>query len=259
MFADASTYTGTSSESLAIDEPPSGAATLGGLTCRFFGDFDFTVKVFPEAAVPVRLRELTADDESACDLPETSFCSATSTSNGIWIQVSAYADNALGPTNVALIRAAAQEAISRAKNWPAPVAAKRDARWWDTSSACHRLEEALQIPTRLGSTDFIEGAPTDITIDPLLEEAGTERWCQWFSYETGIGVYVELMPGAGATWDAIAARGVPIDVPGATAAVTFERFRGHVYLVATDGTNVVALNADESAAEIASIVFATLN
>lgn len=179
-------------------------------------------------------------------------CTASRVVGDTWISVRmypanwpAYPEDAIPPDGLAV---ALEEASARAGMWPAPYAVTPTPEWWSIDDACIRIADEIDIAAALGSSDYIEGYPTDAysagPIADLVLERGTEKLCPWFSYETNRGIYVELFPGAAGSWtnDISRLNGTAVDVDGAAAAAEVDDFMGVGALLATDGTNVVVVS-----------------
>ena len=223
-------------------ETPTGLGTLGGLRCEWTAVDDIweglAFTALPVLQVPHELRS--RYETTACDWSyDTLYCHLAASAGGTWVMVSKEAlDDSGTPPDLAPVLTAALESASVA---PEPVAASPTTEWWEPVD-CAALESAAGIAEVFAPHTFESSWPGGAyswPTDALL--APTDQWCPWYSYDAGVGVWLNVLPGAGSVWDGSDFEGgTPVDVAGAQDAVIMPSAGGDV-LYATDGANVLRI------------------
>lgn len=240
-------------ESHGIADPsvgPDSIGTLGGLECGWHAAVDaaadrpgsLTVTLLAPDSVPAQF----AGDYSAvtCDpVYDWTTCRIGSTVKGTWVMVAfGYGAGATGDLVEPGLSAVARNLVD-------PLASRavdRQSDWW-TLPACESLGEGMRLEELLGAgyvNGYWEGSASPD--DELLEQAGVELRCPWFSdfqvEPDGHITSLALAAGAAWNWDEIVATTAAEDVViGGAKDAVFVKYppysEGTLY--ATDGVNVL--------------------
>lgn len=235
----------------------------GGIDCRWMAADD--AEGLPEGMTEIGILAMPADAagdaetaalaEARCDPQyDATSCRLGRSSGDTWLMARAGAF--IGTPPEELLVAALDAAESNLAAYPAPVAAAREASWWDIRE-CVELGKAIDLAEILGPdyhNGYWEGSPQHE--DFLLEAAGVGQFCQWSSDSSAIPegeehyiVSLSLEPGGHWRWADLAADDrLPADVTGAQEAIRFvaegEDRISSATTWATDGVNVLSVGIE---------------
>lgn len=235
----------------------------GGIDCRWMAADD--AEGLPEGVTQIGILAMPTDAaggeevallaDARCDPQyDATNCRLGRTSGATWVmaRVGAYIET---PPDELLV-AALDAAEANLAEYPAPVAATREASWWAIRD-CDELGEAIDLADFLGPdyrSGYWEGSPQHENF--LLEAAGVGQFCQWSSDSSAIPegeehyiVSLTLEPGGHWRWTDLAADNrLPADVRGAKDAIRFSTAEtdriasGTTW--ATDGINVLQVGVE---------------
>jgi len=251
-------------------EPASGPLErAGGIDCRWMAADD--AEGLPEGMTEIGIlampAEAAGDAETAaladarCDPQyDSTSCRLGRSSGDTWLMARAGAFMETPP--VELLSAALDAAESNLAAYPAPIAAAREASWWDIRD-CVELGKAIDLADILGPdyhNGYWEGSPQHE--DFLLEAAGVGQFCQWSSDSMAIPegeehyiVSLTLEPGGHWRWADLAADDrLPADVNGAQEAIRFvaegEDRISSATTWATDGVNLLLVGVEGGSVDV---------